>query len=237
MAKKRVDVIERVSRLTEELESHGDRGAALLASAMLENALSATIQMRLLELSSRSREALFGGAAPFSSFGAKIELGFALGLYGNEDYRVIAMIRDVCSRFVNELALQRFDDLKIIEMLRKVASPHLPKNLSPRRLFTTVFVGSINLLYVEQNADIRLVSLHDTQPRLFVQANAASVQLATASTNPISRTVAELSSHECTPATEEATDAVRASLLKRFEVRYQMRDRSINHAPSNLAGE
>lgn len=236
MARKRSDVIDRVSRLTEELELHGDRGAALLASAMLENALSATIQMRLLKLSSRGREALFGRTAPFSSFGAKIELGFALGLYGDEDYRVIAMIRDVCSRFVNELDLQSCDDLRIIEMMRKVANPHLPKNLSPRRLFTTLFVGSIDLLYEEQNTDIRLVSLHETQPRLFVQANAASVQHATASTNPTSRTVAELSTHERIPTTE-ATDEVRASLLKRFESRYQMPARSINHAPSNLARE
>jgi hypothetical protein len=128
------------------------------------------------------------------------------------------------------------DDCRIIELVHKVADPHLPKNLSPRRLFMTLFIGSIDLLYVEQNADIRLVSLHETHPRLFVQGNAASVRYATASTNSTSQTVAESSPHVYTPAAKRTTDALGTSPPEHCEIPCQTPARSVIPAPGNLAG-
>lgn len=187
MAKKKVDAREQISALAEELERHSDRGAGLLAAAVLEDALAVTIQLRLQELSSDCRESLFGRTAPFSSFTTKIELGFALGLYGTEVCKAIEMIRDVCGRFTDKIEIQSFDDSRITELLNKAMTPHLPRNLPSRQLFTMLFIGSICLLYLEQTIDIRVVSLCETHPRLFVQANSAAVQQVTASTTPDAR--------------------------------------------------
>jgi hypothetical protein len=43
MASKKVDVREQISALTRELERHSDRGVALFATAVLENALESPI--------------------------------------------------------------------------------------------------------------------------------------------------------------------------------------------------
>ncbi len=187
MASKKVDVREQISALTQELERHSDRGVALFATAALENALAATIQARLLELSSYRRENMFGRAGPFSSFTAKIELGFALGLYGKEGCRAIEMIRDVCNRFARVIEIHSFDDIEITELINKAVSQHLPKSLAPRELFTLLFIQSVDLLYIERAADIRLVSLCESHPRLFAQANSVAVQQVASSTKAIIR--------------------------------------------------
>jgi hypothetical protein len=196
MARKTTDAGERISVLAEELRKHSDRAAGLLAAAVLENALAATIQERLLELSGHSRERLFGRTAPFSSFTAKIELGFCLGLYGCEGRRAIEMIRDIRDVFVEEMTIQSFDDSVITGLIKMATSLHLPKPLSARQLFTILFVEATYLLYVEQAADIKLSSLCATHPRLFAQANSAAIRYVNRVVDPIGRSALEVAASQ-----------------------------------------
>jgi hypothetical protein len=85
------------------------------------------------------------------------------------------MIRDVSNRFTRKIEIHSFDDSEIAELINKAVSSHLPKSLTPRELFTLLFIQSVDLLYIEQAADIRLVSLCESHPRLFAQANSVAI--------------------------------------------------------------
>ena len=103
MAKKKAHTFRTDWRpFTVELEQQTPRGAAIVAAAVLEDLLALVIQRRLIELSSKRTEALFGKMAPLSTFSAKIEMGFALGLYGEDGRAYLDLIRDVRNKFAHK---------------------------------------------------------------------------------------------------------------------------------------
>jgi hypothetical protein len=159
-----------ITAFTEEIEKQTDRGAGIVAAAVLEDALTLTIEIRLLELSSDRRDRLFGRMGPLSNFSAKIELGFALGLFSNEGRKAFDMIRDVRNKFAHEVNISSFDDPRIAGLVKKGETEQSPKNLTPRESFIKMFMASIALMYLEQTADIRLKSLGETHQDLFIQA-------------------------------------------------------------------
>jgi hypothetical protein len=84
-----------VETYVEELKMQTDRGAGIVAAAVVEEALEFTIKRRLIELSNSRADSLFGRMRPLSSFSAKTELGFALGLYDDKLRHPLNMIRDI----------------------------------------------------------------------------------------------------------------------------------------------
>src|SRR5664279_2548110 len=61
--------------IVDELKKQTDRGAAILAAAVLDQMLETVIEKRLLIFDSKQRKALLGRMAPLSTFSAKIEIG------------------------------------------------------------------------------------------------------------------------------------------------------------------
>ena len=158
MPRKRWHTSAQLREFTEELHKQTDRGAGIVAAAVLEDALETTIEQRLLELSADRREKLFGRLAPLSTFSAKIELGFALGLFSNEGRKALDMIRDVRNKFAHEMKIITFDDPGIEALIRKAKPARMSNNSTPRDSFLALFYQSLNLLYLEQSRDIRLKS-------------------------------------------------------------------------------
>ncbi len=124
---------------------------------------------RLRPLLPGQRKALFGRMAPLSTFSAKIELGYAVGLYSEPFHTNLNMIREVRNRFAhsfNALSFNHPDIGKIIENARRhrLLTGDLSTN---RNEFMAAFalVGAFLLAMRFQN--IQLPSLGQTHVDTF----------------------------------------------------------------------
>jgi hypothetical protein len=111
-------------RFLAEVFGASERAGAIVAAAQVEDALASAIRGRLRELSDTQDDAVFDGAtAPLNTFSAKIELGFALGIYDQpvaEDLRAIKAIRN---RFAHVIAARAFQDDQVARQCRKLHCP------------------------------------------------------------------------------------------------------------------
>jgi hypothetical protein len=108
---------EQMRAAADEIDKQTDRGAAIVAATVLDNILENLIAARLIIPSPKHKKALFGQYAPLSSFSAKIELGFALGLYDTERRASLDLIRDVRNKFAHRLEATGFDNPKIAAII------------------------------------------------------------------------------------------------------------------------
>lgn len=93
---------EQLARYAELLEQETDRGLAVMAAALVENALEVAIRSRIADPGERISSAWFSGTnAPFGTFGAKIQLGRALAIYGANMQGRLATIKDVRNAFAH----------------------------------------------------------------------------------------------------------------------------------------
>jgi hypothetical protein len=79
-----------------ELKKQRDRGAGIIASAILQDHLLAAIKTRLT-VGSEVEANMFKTSGPIGSFGTQIDLGFLLGIYPNyvrEQMHLIRLIRN-----------------------------------------------------------------------------------------------------------------------------------------------
>jgi hypothetical protein len=169
MAKKKPHAPEQISMFTAELEKQTDRGAAIIAAAVLEDLLAAVVQRRLIELSGKRTEALFGRMAPLSTFSAKIEMGFALGIYGDDGRIHLDTIRDVRNKFAHKFESLSFEHHDIAALLKKRIKPKLFNPDNVRLSFMATFTIMAALLYAETAFDIRIKSVAEEHPDQFAE--------------------------------------------------------------------
>jgi hypothetical protein len=79
-----------------------DRGAALMAGALVENTLELAIRAMIVNPGDLTGKSWFEGPnAPFSSFSAKITLGRAIGIYGASMGARLGIIKDIRNAFAH----------------------------------------------------------------------------------------------------------------------------------------
>jgi hypothetical protein len=176
MAKAKTRSHDEIKSFVEEFKNQTDRGAAIVASAVLDDALTHAIQSRLVPLSNRQIESLFGRMRPLSSFSAKIELGAAIGLYDQNLRRTLNMIRDVRNEFAHQMGPITFADRGIAQLVRNARPPPLPKDTPTREIFNMGFFAAYLLLRgVAASAQkIRLKQIGHTHPEIFLTLAAAA---------------------------------------------------------------
>jgi hypothetical protein len=113
----------------EETHSETPRGAAIVLTAILEAALEDCMCARLLPdpMSNTHRETLFGGESHFSSFSAKIDLGYSLGLYGPKTKADLHRIRAIRNQFAH-YSPRSFSHEKVIKHCRDLTD-YVPSHL------------------------------------------------------------------------------------------------------------
>tara|TARA_R110000868_G_scaffold80875_7_gene229272 strand:- start:2204 stop:2863 length:660 start_codon:yes stop_codon:yes gene_type:complete len=105
----------------ERQESHGisfsDRANVLVGVTNLELALESAIRGYFVTLTTDEARAIFSAErAPLSSFGAKVKLGYALGLYEklfSEDLKSIQLVRNY---FAHNISYVDFSDPELISV-------------------------------------------------------------------------------------------------------------------------
>lgn len=114
--------------LGEEINKQRDRGAAIIAFAVLEDHLVALIKSKLIRDSTIEKK-VFRGYGPLGSFSARIDIGFLLGLYDKDLHRELHCIRKIRNEFAHDLSPLTFKSKKIRDLCRLL---ELPKGDSRR---------------------------------------------------------------------------------------------------------
>jgi hypothetical protein len=86
--------------IIDQLRSETDRGVAIVGGSIVEAHLKNAILSRFHPLSNTRRDDLFNGFGPLATFSAKIEIGSALGLFGQkarEDLDIEDCAQQICA--------------------------------------------------------------------------------------------------------------------------------------------
>src|ERR1700733_7413164 len=73
---------EEIGKLFKELKSDSARGAVAAMSSLVEEALATAIKNKLVPLNKDEERNLFENNGPLSTLSSRINMGFALGVYG-----------------------------------------------------------------------------------------------------------------------------------------------------------
>ena len=124
---------EAVARMHKELDSESDRGAVLVSSAMLEDALRELLKAFLTPNAS-STDSLFDGAnAPLSSFSATIDTAYRVGLVSDRFARDLHLVRKIRNDVAHRPASCDFTDTSIKDRISALSKSHGIFARSPER--------------------------------------------------------------------------------------------------------
>ena len=131
-------VRETLKRVWDEVESYydelngvSDRAAAILAAAYFEGKLRDAIMCRFAQISSAFLEQtelgnrVFKDYNPIRDFSAKIEVGFALGLYNNEIRKNLQKARQIRNKFAHASKPVEFDNAEIATTICRQLEPNV----------------------------------------------------------------------------------------------------------------
>jgi hypothetical protein len=108
-----------IDTLLSEIDTHNHRAAAVLGGAFVEDALEYAIQRRLVILTPKELGSMFEYPGPLSSFGAKIQLGYAIGLYGVIVRKDLDIIRRIRNAFAHAKKPISFDTPQVTHEMEK----------------------------------------------------------------------------------------------------------------------
>ena len=102
----------------EELRGESDRAAVILGAANFEDWLRETIMLSFVRLSKVLRNRIFENYGPLSTFSAKIDLAFALGIFDEKTRKNLHVIRKIRNAFAHSSKAITFDDATLASMCR-----------------------------------------------------------------------------------------------------------------------
>lgn len=114
-----------------DLQAMQDRPAAIVAGALVEDALQYTIEANIAKLSRKEHDALFLGFGPLATFSAKIRIARAFKLLDKEQTADLTAIRDIRNVFAHARITIKFDTPEIadqidgIKILGRLGSPEV----------------------------------------------------------------------------------------------------------------
>jgi hypothetical protein len=152
-----------------ELEKQSDRGAGIIAAALIEEILETIILSRLRPLSSDKYRDLFHGNSPLASFAAKIDIAYAIGVIndlGRIQLHLIRKIRNEFAHRIKPLDFEHPDIKQLITSNELIANSGLLKQTTIRDGYLWSFrVTAISLMFW-RDPRITLKLVHDEHPEL-----------------------------------------------------------------------
>jgi mannitol operon repressor len=160
MARKKDHTTDQVSAILLELNKQTDRGAAIIAAAVIEEILEIVILKRVRPLSNSRYESLFSGPnAVTGTLSAKIAMGFALSLYNEAGFKQLDMIREVRNKFAHRIEAITFEHPEILEIYKRYPATEAQLKAAPRDRFMLGFSSISMYLYVLCATEIRIDDL------------------------------------------------------------------------------
>lgn len=138
-----------------------DRSLAIVMASVVESELSDMLVGKLVD-HKRTIEKFFMGMGPLSSFSAKIDLGFLLGLYGDDIGKMLHGIRNIRNAFAHDMKPLDFKSLEIIAKMKPLAFVNhvlsRRKPLEGRELFIAACEFSLGAIYTTGRTNRRFRS-------------------------------------------------------------------------------
>ncbi len=104
-----------------------DRVVGILATTVIDDRLTEAIQAHWhdtkLQGGERLFDRLFNYSGALGSFGTRIEIGFAMGLYSDELMREMHTIRKIRNAFAHKLSPKDFNAQTIIDLTKNLKTP------------------------------------------------------------------------------------------------------------------
>ena len=169
---------EDANRIIQTAIFRSDRETAIVAGAHLEELLEAAIKARLVEMPQTgdnakhvTEAALFDGYGPLATFYAKIDVGFALGLYQQDARADLHIIRSIRNEFAHAVESFSFSEKQIESKCKKLHAKFnetdikgSPLELIPQELAQNFLTKLLFLLRVSQ-IDGHLTAISETPLR------------------------------------------------------------------------
>jgi DNA-binding MltR family transcriptional regulator len=131
------DISDGAMPIFNEIDEQSDRGAAVVGGSFVDAALRLAIEAELHIASKVARDKLFKGYGPIATFSARIELGFALQIFGPKTKADLGIIRTIRNRFAHELHPILFSDPDIAVACDRISltlQTPIPDNLVSRNI-------------------------------------------------------------------------------------------------------
>ena len=140
--------LENVMRFRASLTSESDRGCALLAAAYLDSELEKLLDKLFVNNASVKKEML-DQSRPLSSFSAKIDMAYLLGLLGPKAHRDLHLIRKVRNEFGHVPVELNFDNQEIKNRCGELYHDGLIEKVSPRDKFIRTAMGVLAAIHAK----------------------------------------------------------------------------------------
>jgi mannitol operon repressor len=143
----RDDDLKHFSAFLKEFQAETDRGAALVAGAVIDQQLGDIL--RSFFVSGKNAEDLLeGGTAPLGTFSARIKAAYALGLIDGFELKECDLIRKIRNEFAHGIHGTRFTDSKIAALCGRLQTNMPPGVVDPRSKFiVAVVLTTMRLTY------------------------------------------------------------------------------------------
>jgi hypothetical protein len=114
------------------MDSPNNRAAAIVAAAFIENNLALAIRARFRDLKGADEKRIFENRGVLSDFASKIDIGYALRIYGVLVRDDLDNIRNIRNQFAHHLEVREFDHAKVAPRCDRLNAPkHLDLAASP----------------------------------------------------------------------------------------------------------
>jgi hypothetical protein len=125
-----------------------ERAAAIMAGAFVERALEEALRGRLIDPGGDIMDDWFHGPlAPFGTFSAKITLGRAVALYGQEMEKYLKVIKGIRNAFAHHVLPLGFSNASVVKELNKLRPYTLGGKRPPKLIFLSASRNIANELY------------------------------------------------------------------------------------------
>jgi hypothetical protein len=106
-----------------EMNWPSDRAGAIVAAAFVENNLSMALMARFRDFATEDREHIFENRGVLSDFASKIDMDFALGIFGPLVRKDLDRIRKIRNAFAHKLEVRDFDHAEIAGIFDALHGP------------------------------------------------------------------------------------------------------------------
>jgi hypothetical protein len=103
---------EKIMQVFNELNSATDRAAAIVGGSLVELALQSALEAHL-HRDKKLTDNLFRPSGAFGAFATKINLGFLVGIYGQNGIKELTIIKNIRNAFAHRLDIDSFGNQTI----------------------------------------------------------------------------------------------------------------------------
>lgn len=135
-----------------EDERQTDRAVAILGAAYVDLVLRQAITARLLS-DEKLTDELFENRGPLQDFGSRIQVAFALEVYGRAAYQDLRAIKDIRNAFAHSADAMDFNHEDVARLCgtlwypQKIQYQNRPKPMTPRQRYVRAVAVLTDLLH------------------------------------------------------------------------------------------